>query len=920
MKTTFLKSLTGVTATMLLAGYAGAQSTPEVEPNNTKATATPATLVNIGDTLTGLTTGTTTTGAGTANADFFRVKTAAAALGIYRHRLVVTTTGTAGHSAALMGVPAAGTASDLTTVQTSSTASTPARMSQWYGFGKEEEIFFRMQGASGTTGNYTATYDRQPVTAIAGPTVVDGAITISTYGQGHSNDTEIFLFDSNFNLLRLSDDAPAPLTGTQSQLTQTLAPGNYYIAVSNFNTATSAAVEAGDRSTGAARTDFPNVMTNSNTTAAVNCGLVINDPLGSFPVAATKAAAYDIVFVAFTVIQNTQPTNPTGVATRNPSGTVDAGSNVQLNVQVTPGVNPTSTNLAVSADTTSLGGGVISLFDDGLHGDGAAGDNNFGASVTPSAAGSYTVPFTIVDGESRTSGGNFPALNVRTAPPSCPPGIEAQSFTGLNSDGLAGTATNSVQTFTFTSSDPVLALHISGRCYAQSTATYRSEAQWRITPPGGAAFNVQPNTTTGGGWDTFDVVDRVVPIPGNIVANAGTWTIETFESFNDSGLDAKWNLCIALEPNNQPTPPVVTGVAVEALAGAATLLRANVAPGINPTSTGITVTGDLTAIGGAPAQALYDDGTNGDATAGDNVFSYLYTMPSGTAVGSYTVALTATDAQSRSGNGTIAIRVDDALNTVAGAGTFTGDTITGGIGYGNDVDMWKIYVCDPATFSATVATGGGTLGDSQLFMFRADGTGVAFNDDQASSALSKIDGPIVQALTPGEYYIAISDYNTDALSSGGLIWANSPFTGVRSPDGPGAAGALASWDTGGGDTGTYTIVLTGGNGTGCAPATGNCCLAQYCQVLTEADCSTQGGVWGGAGSDCSTSPCASNCGSQDFNHDGDSGTDHDIEAFFACLGGTCCATCDTSDFNGDGDIGTDQDIEAFFRVLGGSAC
>jgi hypothetical protein len=64
------------------------------------------------------------------------------------------------------------------------------------------------------------------------------------------------------------------------------------------------------------------------------------------------------------------------------------------------------------------------------------------------------------------------------------------------------------------------------------------------------------------------------------------------------------------------------------------------------------------------------------------------------------------------------------------------------------------------------------------------------------------------------------------------------------------------------------------------------------------------------------------CGPQDFNGDGDFGTDQDIEAFFACLGGSCCATCWYlgSDFNGDGDFGTDQDIEAFFRVLGGGTC
>ena len=63
------------------------------------------------------------------------------------------------------------------------------------------------------------------------------------------------------------------------------------------------------------------------------------------------------------------------------------------------------------------------------------------------------------------------------------------------------------------------------------------------------------------------------------------------------------------------------------------------------------------------------------------------------------------------------------------------------------------------------------------------------------------------------------------------------------------------------------------------------------------------------------------CATADFNNDGDTGTDQDIEAFFACLGGNCCGSCfPTADFNGDGDAGTDQDIESFFRVLGGHAC
>jgi hypothetical protein len=60
--------------------------------------------------------------------------------------------------------------------------------------------------------------------------------------------------------------------------------------------------------------------------------------------------------------------------------------------------------------------------------------------------------------------------------------------------------------------------------------------------------------------------------------------------------------------------------------------------------------------------------------------------------------------------------------------------------------------------------------------------------------------------------------------------------------------------------------------------------------------------------------------SADFNGDGDIGTDADIEAFFACLGGNCCAACGSADFDGDGVPATDADVEAFFRVIAGGAC
>jgi DNA/RNA endonuclease G (NUC1) len=81
--------------------------------------------------------------------------------------------------------------------------------------------------------------------------------------------------------------------------------------------------------------------------------------------------------------------------------------------------------------------------------------------------------------------------------------------------------------------------------------------------------------------------------------------------------------------------------------GGNTLFTVTVIPATTPPSTGITVVGDLSTIGGLATQTFFDDGTNGDVTANDNIFSYLATVPAGTAGGNRSIPAVASDAQSR---------------------------------------------------------------------------------------------------------------------------------------------------------------------------------------------------------------------------------------------------------------------------------
>ncbi len=112
---------------------------------------------------------------------------------------------------------------------------------------------------------------------------------------------------------------------------------------------------------------------------------------------------------------------------------------------------------------------------------------------------------------------------------------------------------------------------------------------------------------------------------------------------------------------NTPTNPSGNGSALPAAIVAdgttTTLLSVAVTAGSNPTSTGLTVSVNLSAIGGSTSQTFYDDGTHGDVTNGDGTFSFLTSAAVGTTPGSKTLPATITDAQSRSGSATISLSI-----------------------------------------------------------------------------------------------------------------------------------------------------------------------------------------------------------------------------------------------------------------------
>lgn len=111
--------------------------------------------------------------------------------------------------------------------------------SQWYGFGRAEQVLgFIESDTSGPTA-YTATLSSSAVaiTPIL-PLLEAGQITISTMGQT-TVDTTIHVYDGNFTALPgySNDDETFTSTTQQSYLRRNYAPGTYYVAVGRSNTA-----------------------------------------------------------------------------------------------------------------------------------------------------------------------------------------------------------------------------------------------------------------------------------------------------------------------------------------------------------------------------------------------------------------------------------------------------------------------------------------------------------------------------------------------------------------------------------------------------------------------------------------------------------------------------------------------------------
>lgn len=280
----------------------------EVEPNDTKYTGNtvPFTMI-AGDTITGFSNGGLAF-PGDLSPDYFLVQTAVLPPGIYQHRLVLTisgsppTTDTYNVSIVgleqLAGVIQPNTSPNVHTAPPNGYANHPRRTVQWYGFGRGERFYLRINGNSNTSSNYILTLVTTPVQ----PQVVDltldpGQITISNASTDPFTFFDAWVYNASLNAIpEYGPNAP-------NSLTRDFAAGIYYVALAKFDIGNNLASPNGPSENptdhqNSPVLDFPDAVVVHATAFNSNVSVNIN---GQYVAASVAGAPYNIVWLKMTV-------------------------------------------------------------------------------------------------------------------------------------------------------------------------------------------------------------------------------------------------------------------------------------------------------------------------------------------------------------------------------------------------------------------------------------------------------------------------------------------------------------------------------------------------------------------------------------------------------------------------------------------
>jgi len=157
-----------------------------------------------------------------------------------------------------------------------------------------------------------------------------------------------------------------------------------------------------------------------------------------------------------------------------------------------------------------------------------------------------------------------------------------------------------------------------------------------------------------GSWKPDDLSFTLAAFNGLTAATVWTLTVSD-NAGGDVGTLVSWTLC----SDNALGQGIPTGVGsanpASVASGQSTTISVTVSPAQGPPSTDIEVEADLTLIGGSATQQLFDNATNGDDIAGDNIFRFTTVVTASPGV--QAVPFTVSDAEMRSSTGSLNVTI-----------------------------------------------------------------------------------------------------------------------------------------------------------------------------------------------------------------------------------------------------------------------
>jgi uncharacterized protein len=405
----------------------------------------------------------------------------------------------------------------------------------------------------------------------------------------------------------------------------------------------------------------------------------------------------------------TAPAALSAVAAANPAA-VHADESSLLTVAVSPATSPPSTNIRVTVNLSAIGGAPAQNFsDDGLLGDVTPNDNVFSFAITAAISpGVFALPVVVTDDQGGLVNTSIPFTIIAPVADV----VISQVYGGGGNSGAVYR-----NDFIELRNREAFDVSVAGWSvqYASANGTAWASTTLSGLIPAGSYYLVQEAAGTGGtlalpapdaiGTIAMSASSGKVALVAGSVALTGSCPLASSIDFVGYGgpncfegdgpaptlgnetaalrlggglTDSNDNAADFVEgaPGPKSTvgvPPVGIGGASPAsfASGAATVLSVRATQGAFPPSPIVSVVADLSPVGGG-LQMLFDDGTNGDAVAGDLIFSYRTTISG--APGFRTIAAAITDARGRVGSATIRFAIETSTTTPISAIQGSGST------------------------------------------------------------------------------------------------------------------------------------------------------------------------------------------------------------------------------------------------------